>query len=493
MTHPARVVLPTITVCCVAVFGWAAESLGATVQPPAQEPSAPAVAAEPSDDAPGNVLVVILDDVGVDAVGCYPGSNSDALTPSMDKLAKEGLRFSKVWANPACSPTRATILTGRYGFRTGVGSVIRLKNKDAGLSLDEVCLPEALKAGAPGTKTAFLGKWHLAGAEHGPEHTVQQGFDYFRGTVGNIGRKGTGGAYWDYKEVHDGEIKRRKEYATTAVTNDALATIERLGAEPWLVMVSYHAAHTPLHAPPKELRSTELKGAPRKSKHAHFAAMVEALDHEIGRLWTSLPEATRARTTIIVVGDNGGSSGQMPSEVRDGGAGEKRLAGKGSLQESGILVPMIVAGRGVSDVGRNCAHPVNATDLFATTLELMGVASNEGPEDSVSFASYLASKAAPAQRTWIFSERFQRAIEETRAPATNRFSLRDGRFQLIEDCVRNSRRLFDLDADPRGHHNLLSAESLDDAAAAALAKFEAVLEGQFGKSRKEALSGLSPK
>ncbi|WP_419191089.1 sulfatase-like hydrolase/transferase [Saltatorellus ferox] len=440
--------------------------------------------------APSNVLLVILDDVGLDAIGCYPGANDDAKTPCMDRLSAEGVRFETVWGYPACSPTRATIMSGQYGFRTGIGSIVKLNNDDPGLGLEVTCLPEALAEKSKGVRTAFLGKWHLSGVDHGPDHAREQGFEHFRGTVSNLGRKGRDDPYFHYDEIVDGKEQKRDAYATTAVTDDALRAIERFGDERWLVVASYHAAHGPLHAPPKELRTIELSGSPKKTRHQHFAAMVEALDHEIGRLWDSLPEATRARTTIVIVGDNGGASGQMPDELRLGDADEKALAGKGSLSESGIEVPLIVAGAGVSDPGRAVSHLVNTTDLFDTTLDLLLGVAPEGTPDSVSFRSYLASAAAPPVREWIFSERFHRTNKNTKAPASSRLAIREQRYKLIEDSLGGGQRLYDLESDPRESSNLLKGNELDEGATAALARMTALLEGPLGKDRKAALAGL---
>lgn len=448
------------------------------------------VAVGGSGPAARNVLLVILDDVGIDAVGCYPGANADAKTPCMDRISRQGVRFETVWACPACSPTRATILTGQYGFRTGIGSIVKLDNGDAGLALEETCLPEYLHEKSKDVRTAFLGKWHLAGAGHGPEHAREQGFEHFRGTISNLGRKGRKDPYFHYDEIVDGKAQMRDAYATTAVTDDALHVIETFGDSPWLVVASYHAAHGPLHVPPKELHTMELEGSPKNSRHEHFAAMVEALDHEVGRLWSTLPEAIRARTTIVIVGDNGGASGQMTKKFRLGEPDEKAVAGKGSLGETGILVPLIVAGAGVSEPGRTVPHLVNTTDLFDTTVDLMlGTVPDKTP-DSVSFRSCMASASAAPAREWAFSERFQRANKNTKAPASCRLALRDQRYKLIEDSLGGSRRLYDLSSDPREANNLIHAGEMDEDGTAALARFSAILAGPLGKDRKAALAGL---
>ncbi|MGD2018884.1 MAG: sulfatase-like hydrolase/transferase, partial [Planctomycetota bacterium] len=343
--------------------------------------------AVPEDRAASNVLLIVLDDVGADAISCYPGAAADARTPVIDRLAAEGVRFDRVWANPACSPTRATILTGRYGFRTGVGSV--KVREEGGLAPEEVTLAESLRAADPSVRTAFLGKWHLGpGEEQGP---VPQGFERFRGTTGNLG--GREGAYFEYPERAGRDLATvtRRRYATSAVVDDALAVVEEFGPAPWLVVASFHAAHNPLHAPPAELHGRDLSQGPAPSDRARFMAMVDALDREIGRLVDGLDPEVRRRTHVIVLSDNGGASRtRLP--------GHPGRQGKGSLFEDGVRVPMVVAGPAVARPGRASDALVNTTDLFATIHELLGARPATAAQDSVSFAPALRGASAGGRR-----------------------------------------------------------------------------------------------
>ena len=137
---------------------------------------------------PGNVLVIVADDVGVDKIYAY-GEHPDAPpTPNIDQLAAQGVLFRRAYAQPWCSPSRACVLTGRYGFSTGVGNPVNQNVPESGLPLSEITIPELLDAGVPaGIATAAIGKWHLASLASGDVlHPNEQGFEWFEGTPGNF-------------------------------------------------------------------------------------------------------------------------------------------------------------------------------------------------------------------------------------------------------------------------------------------------------------------
>ena len=413
-----------------------------------------------------HVLLLVLDDIGMDAVSCYPGAAPDARTPVLDGLAERGVRFDRVWSNPACSPTRATVLTGRFGFRTGVGSVKALGS--GGLRPEEVSIAESLRRARPGLRTAFLGKWHLGPTEEqGP---IAQGFERFRGTSGNLRVKTRPRPYFEYDERsgRSTETSTRERYATSAVVDDALEAIRDFGPDPWLVIASFHAAHTPFHAPPEALHSRTLQGTPKLQARAHFMAMVDALDHEIGRLLEGIAPETLERTQVIVLSDNGTASKAQYKE-------RPLRLGKGSLYEDGIRVPMISAGPAVVGPSRVSSALINTTDLFTTIHELLGASPAPEALDSVSFVGELSGSAA-GRRAWAFAERFQSEPPPSRWPAVDRYTVTDGRFKLTVDLLGDAVRLHDLSADPQEHVNLLKGEELPEEAAEAKRALEEVVE-----------------
>ena len=412
-----------------------------------------ACALSPSALTQDNVLLVVLDDVGVDRVAAYGALENPPATPTMDRLAAEGVRFDRCWSTPFCSPTRATLITGRYGFRTGIG--VPLREDDAGLSLEEWSLARTLNAATGGAYfTAAIGKWHLAGSAEAVEHPRRMGFEHYAGCPNNLRSPKDPQAYFSWTKVVDGESAPAEGYLTTDTTDDALRAIAAAGERPWLVYLAYHAAHTPLHRPPEHLFSRELTGSALTEQAEFHKAMVEAIDHELGRLLESLDPEVLARTTVIVIGDNGtqGSANEPPWDKR---------RGKGTLFEGGVHVPLIVAGAGVSEAARGkvCQAPVNTTDLWLSTLELCGadaqaVLPDGWQHDSISFTRLLQDPSAPHARDFLFAEHFVPNHPDGEYEHRNA-ALRVGDHKLIRNLLNGTDRLYDLSRSPLEKGNLL--------------------------------------
>jgi len=370
-------------------------------------PTAPGTpqAATLAPGAPGNVLILVADDMGVDMVGAYGIGTDLPPTPQLDALAAGGVLFANAWANPICSPTRAALQTGRYGFRTGVGQVVDcslspLTQPTDGLHDEEITLAEMvmLRAGAP-YSTAAIGKWHLStslqGGLLGPN---QQGYDHFEGIFCGFPRD-----YYDWIKVTNGTPSVETEYVTTNNVNSALNWIAQ-ASEPWLCYVGFANPHVPYHTPPSNLFTVDLSGAgpPETDPRPYYKAQVEALDTEIGRLLGSLG-STLEKTTVIFIGDNG-----TPNEVIQPPYTQDQ--GKRSLYQGGIHVPLIISGPKALTPGVSNAL-VSAVDIFATVAELAGVDLHEVESpgrklDSVSLVPYLENPAAPSQRETIMAELF---------------------------------------------------------------------------------------
>ena len=234
------------------VRGLLALSVFATLALPAdaaQEEPAPEQEATPEAE---NVLLVILDDVGRERSGAFSSGPAAAPTPTIDALARRGVCFDAAWATPYCSPTRATILTGRHASRTGVGHTVSPHGPARGLSPDEWTLPKAARD-LMGVRSAMVGKWHLAGSPDGRDHARKCGFDRFLGTLANLGKSHEIDAYSTAWTVVDNEVTRPRGYITTVTVDDALESIAWFGEVPWVVVVSFHAARFPLPAPPADL------------------------------------------------------------------------------------------------------------------------------------------------------------------------------------------------------------------------------------------------
>lgn len=393
------------------------------------------VAAKNTHDDPvgPNVAIVILDDISNEYVGCYgEGPPEDQPpTPVLDQLAAQGVRFTRCYANPLCSPTRATILTGCYAYRLGIGDAIK-EWETTHLDFSQESLPRL--AQTAGYSTALVGKWHL-GDVTAPDFfdPVIHGFDAACGTRRSIDNYYNWTRYTAY--AWHSESEESHVYATTQTTNDAIAFV-RSAQEPWFMVVGYHAPHVPWHWPPPPLHSYDPSG-PSSDR---YLAMIEALDHELGRLAARIDFDD---TYLLVVGDNGsvGSRSYPPQH------------GKGTLYEGGVNVPLIVCGPEVCS-GVSFAL-INTTDLAATAAELMSVlpsatALNVSPSifssDGISFAAAL-SDPDWSGREWVYSERF------TDWPTDPPFDQRmagEERYKLIADRLTGDELLFDLATAPAG-------------------------------------------
>ncbi len=324
---------------------------------------------------PPNVLVVVMDDVGVDQVSAY-GFEDAPPTPTLDGLARRGLRFDQAWAMPTCSPTRAALMTGRLPEVNRVGAVIHAVTP-VELPLSEITIAEVLKGSERDWSTAAIGKWHLSTmiSPSGVRHAKKQGFDLFAGSMNNIGAvpsmaPATDRAYDLWERVgFDGDVAISTTFATTAVVDDALEALERM-EEPWFLYVAFQAAHRPLMPPP----GTNVDPT---DENALFAANVTYMDQQIGRL---LHAVDLDDTFVVVVGDNG-----TPSYAKDASGQEGE---KGSLNEGGVRVPFIAAGATVKARGSTDAL-ASVTDLLPTIADLADARLPRAKLDGVSLVPVL--------------------------------------------------------------------------------------------------------
>ena len=217
-----------------------------------------ALAASPPEPQPLNVMLIVIDDVGMDLIGafsreyacreCAPGVVPDPCTPNLDALAAQGMRFTNVWSSPWCTPTRAQIMTGKQVRHLGTGVVTNPNKNRRGMDPDEVTIADLVPF------ASAVGKWHLAEASQGWEHPLQSGFETFAGTLWNLNPWPEDGPTYLNWRRYDGISPpvRTYEYATKVTTDDALTQLATLNtvSSPWLMYVSYSAIHVPFHCPP---------------------------------------------------------------------------------------------------------------------------------------------------------------------------------------------------------------------------------------------------
>ena len=333
-----------------------------------------------------NVLLIIVDDIGLDATIGYNIGSQKPNMPNLQNLISSGVKFNNVWSNPVCSPTRSTILTGKYGYRTSV--------LDAGdeLSTSETSLHNYLTTNT-NYSSALVGKWHLSGTPADHNHPNNIGVDNYSGMIGGGVQNYSN---WIFSE--NGNTSNTTQYSTTKLTNEAIDWINNQDSE-WFMWLAYNAPHTPFHLPPSDLHAQGQLPGDQASIDSnplpYYLAMIEAVDSEMGRLFNSISDEELANTTIIFIGDNGTPS-QVVQQYNSNRA-------KGSLYKGGINVPMIISGNQVNRFGQDENALINTTDLFTTITELCGI-NNEAVHDSKSFISLLTSSFNGNSRDYIYSE-----------------------------------------------------------------------------------------
>lgn len=373
-----------------------------------------------------NILLITLDDVGIDRFPSYGIHPVPVRMPVMEQLIAGGVTFDSVWAMPTCSPTRASLLTGRFPSRHGIMNQIGPGNvTEPQLDPAEITIPKVM----PGYRSAVIGKWHLRSAPNPTTHPLACGFGHHLGSMYNVGPAG----YFHWNRFVDGVPLVEMRYATTVTTTDALRMSHHL-TNPWFLFVNYNAAHAPFHVPPPHLHSY---GAPTDDI-TRYRAMLEAMDTEIGRLLAGVDLAT---TLVIVLGDNG-----TPRPVTDGPWAQDHA--KGSLYEGGVRVPMVIHGPGVAQ-GR-CAALVSVVDLHRTIVERVG--GQFQAEDSISFLDQLSRPSLPGARQYLFAEKENDQAGGATGPGHER-AICDGRWKLITDNFGH--QLFDLSVDLVEANNLL--------------------------------------
>ncbi|MCB9674750.1 MAG: sulfatase-like hydrolase/transferase [Alphaproteobacteria bacterium] len=372
----------------------------------------------------GNILVVMTDDQGVDWMGAY--GEGDARTPTLDRLASEGLLFRRAYAQPLCSPTRAALLTGRWAFRTGIGDIVITEvTEPTQLPDDELTIAEHLKANAAGYHTRLLGKWHLGEMNiSGFDQPNRQGFDYYSGTYVGIW------SYYDWLKTTNGIQVPSSGYVTTETTDDAVDAVQTM-PEPWLLGVFYNAPHEPLDLPPDSMHTYE--GVTEDdTPFVRMGPVVEALDGEISRILDALGPVEQ-HTTIVFLSDNGTPNHIMVER-------ELPYGGKSTVRETGARVPFVVKGPVVRNPGTETYAMVHAIDLFPTIAALAGVPDTP-PVDGLSLRPVLDGEADTLHDHMLI-ERFGPNGGE---PYTFwHRGLRDARYKLIRFAPDNE-SLYDLE------------------------------------------------
>src|SRR5271169_111847 len=339
-----------------------------------------AAAAAAQRSRPLNFIFILVDDMGWTDLGCYGSKSYD--TPNIDKLASQGMRFTNAYAAcPVCSPTRASILTGKYPARLHLTDWIpgrpqwpaaRLVTPQfqQQLPLEEVTLAQALKP--LGYVSASMGKWHLGGPPYYPD---KHGFDL------NVGgtEKGQPASYFGPFDLPNLKGGSKDEYLTDRLSTEACRFLEANRDRPFFLYLPEFAVHLPEQAKAATIERFKAKADPKNPQHDPvYAAMISSLDENVGRILAKLDALSIAeRTVVIFMSDNGGLvfEGRRSEPVT---SNAPLRAGKGHLYEGGIREPMMIRWPGVTRAGSVCDVPVSSIDFFPTLLEIAGAAVDPG-------------------------------------------------------------------------------------------------------------------
>ncbi len=331
-----------------------------------------------------NIVVINVDDLGWNDINYMPELKSPYYTPNIKKLAESGMVFTDAYAScPVCSPTRASILTGKSPAALKLTAHIPGKlnsnakrvPKEAKLTeadfyhqlpLEEITFAELLKPA--GYKTAYIGKYHLAGADIvnqknangviAPEfHPDKQGFDI------NIG----GCAYGQPKSYFDPYFnatikdRRKGEYLTDRLAGEAVNYISKNAETKFLLYLNFYSVHTPIKAPKERINQIKKHG--KFGKKATYAAMIYSVDLAVGKIVAELKQQNLTENTLIVLtSDNGGLFDNAPLNNH-----------KGTLYEGGVRVPFIASWPGNIESGTTSSEPVISYDIFPTLASVAGI------------------------------------------------------------------------------------------------------------------------
>jgi len=395
-------------------------------------PLAPAQSA----DRP-NIVLFMIDDLGWRDPG-YTG-NKVIQTPHIDRLAGNGIIFSQAYAAaPNCAPTRACLMTGQYPPRHGIYTVVDERHAPgspqhkimaapsrAELATASFTLAEALRS--HGYATGMSGMWNLGRGRRGPGTPTGQGFD----------------SYVQPKDLgfeRDAYQNEKGEYLTDRLTDAGIAFIKERRDKPFFLYLAYHAVHSPFDPKPDLLKKYQAK-----CDDPAYAATVEALDQNVGRVVKALESSGLAKNTYILFTSDNGGTRRYVAPLR---------GGKGTLYEGGLRVPAFACGPGIP-AGRKSAEPVSTIDLYPTLLELAGLPVPEAQTvDGLSLVPLLRGQPAPDVAGRDLFWHYPHYGNQGGEPSA---MVRSGDWKLIHYYEDGRDELYDLAADP-GELRDLAAE-----------------------------------
>ncbi len=406
---------------------------------------AQAAAAQEAAPRP-HIVYILADDQGWKDVGFH---GSDIKTPTLDTLAQGGARLEQFYAQPMCTPSRAALMTGRYPHRYGLQTLVIPSAGTYGVPTDEWLLPQALKDA--GYRTAIVGKWHLGHADR-KYWPRQRGFDYQYGPMLGEIDYFTHSAHGKRDWFRDNQPVTETGYVTHLLGQDAVKLIDGHDPKtPLFLYLTFTAPHAPYQAPKDALdQYAQVKDPARRA----YAAMITAMDAEIGRVLDALQrKGMRENTLVVFESDNGGPrSAKFTGEVdmskstipADNGPYRD---GKGTLYEGGTRVVALANWPGHVKPATVVDEPIHLVDMYPTLAGLAGAPLGKGkPLDGVNvWPAISEGKPSPRQEVVYDIEPFRAAV-------------RQGDWKLIWQATLPSKvELFNLAQDPSEKTNVAEA------------------------------------
>ena len=385
-----------------------------------------------------NVLLILADDHGYGDISAHNGPSIQ--TPNIDRIAEQGTRFTRFYANSSvCSPSRASLMTGRYPDRVGVPGVIRThpENSWGYFRQDAATLPSALKQ--KDYRTALIGKWHL-GLES-ENHPCKRGFDHFHGFLGDMMDD-----YYTHRRHninymrHGFDTIDPRGHATDLFTEWSMDFIraQAQSFEPFFLYLAYNAPHTPIQPPDEWIARVQAREPDISPQRAKYIALVEHMDAGIGRVLDTLEDTDQLSNTLVIyTSDNGG---QMNVGAHNG-----LLRGqKGQMYEGGIRVPTCAMWPGYIQDGHVTDQVALLMDLFPTICEVAGASIPEGIEGRSIWQTLQGEQQDFAERIlyWVRREGGQQFLGQCQ------HAVRRGDIKLLHNSPFEPLELYNLSSDP---------------------------------------------
>lgn len=395
-----------------------------------------------------NIVLILADDHGYGDVSVHDGPHIQ--TPHIDRIAEGGVRLTQFYANSSvCSPSRASLMTGRYPDRVGVPGVIRThpENSWGYFSPSAVTLPSLLKQNE--YNTSLIGKWHL-GLE-AENHPCRRGFDHFHGFLGDMMDD-----YYTHLRHNQNYMRKNLEnidprgHATDLFSDWAVEFIQSQyhTSQPFFLYLAYNAPHTPIQPPADWIERVRQREPEASEERVRYSALVEHMDSGIGRVLDILEKTDQLSNTLVIyTSDNGG-------QLNVGATNGILRGAKGQMYEGGIRVPACAMWSSQIDPGKVTTQVAMLMDLFPTICQVADVEIGHHIEGKSIFPTLRGERQDLSERNlyWVRKEGGQAFL------GLNQHSVRQGNIKLLHNSPFEPLELYDLSADPQESHNIVHTE-----------------------------------